>query len=235
MRFHRFFSSENIEAVLQKPGDTLSSAHHTEQWRKVFRCKPGDSVILFDGSGFDFLCEIKDYQGETTILALVSKEKNAVIPAHDITLAAAIVKKDTFEWIVQKATELGVSRIIPVIAERSEKKNINIDRLQKIMIEAVEQSGRATVPVLDTTIDLSEAVSGLEAATSLVWEPEAPLFDKTKDMVGKKVIYIGPEGGWSSKELALFKERGIAVYSMGPQILRAETAVVAGLSIAMFF
>jgi 16S rRNA (uracil1498-N3)-methyltransferase len=235
MRFHRFFSPEPLEDTLKKAGDTVSLTQHTDQLRKVFRLKTGDSLFLFDGSGFDFLCMINDFQGEATIFSLISREKNKNnLAAKNITLVAALVKKDTFEWIVEKATELGVSKIVPVVAERSEKKNINVERLQKIITEAAEQSGRATIPELSETIDLATAISTFPAQASLVWDTQAPVFDRVKDIPGKTFLYIGPEGGWSIDEIDSFKEKGITLCSMGPQTLRAETAVVAALSIILF-
>ncbi|NDE68149.1 RsmE family RNA methyltransferase, partial [bacterium] len=130
----------------------------SDQWRKVFRFKAGDKVILFDGSGFDFLCEIQSYTANTQGRGEKSSEScaevkilevmnNVVVPVRETSLFCAVLKKDTFEWVVEKATEMGVSRIVPVLAERSEKKNLNIERLQKIIIEASEQSGRGTLPV----------------------------------------------------------------------------------------
>src|SRR3954462_11405795 len=144
MRLHRFYTSEKIE-----PRSALTTARYTgsKQWRKVFRFVSGDKVILFDGSGYDFVCEIKDFEKDAAEVQVTEVREVSQID-RETWLFAAIVKKDTFEWIVEKATELGVSHIIPVIAERTEKKQLNIERLKKIMIEASEQSGRSTVPVL---------------------------------------------------------------------------------------
>jgi 16S rRNA (uracil1498-N3)-methyltransferase len=239
MRLHRFYSPTPIE-----PQIVGSSTHYhaSNQWRKVFRFKSGDRVILFDGSGFDFVCEISAYDDEGAMVKVLEINKNNVIAIHETFLCAAIVKKDTFEWIAQKATELGVSHIIPIVAERSEKKDVNVERLNKIIIEAAEQSGRATLPTLHGPIGLDEALGKFSNA-SIAWEPSAPLFyvdakksDNSKNQLSEKIIitYIGPEGGWSPAELSLFKEKGIATYSMGPQILRAETAVVAALSLIIF-
>lgn len=249
MRLHRFYTPEKVEP--QVVGST-ALYRGSNQWRKVFRFKSGDQVVLFDGSGFDFICEITGYDDESAQVKVLEILPNTVVPKRETYLCAALVKKDTFEWIAQKATELGVSRIIPIVAERSEKKDINVERLNKIIIEAAEQSGRATLPELSEPMKLSEvlaqfgdrnksgkSVKSEKSVRSIVWEPQAAAFDPQKisqDQLSEKTIvtYIGPEGGWSPTELVLFKEKGVAMFSMGPQILRAETAVVAALSIVTF-
>ncbi|MDB5259171.1 MAG: Ribosomal small subunit methyltransferase [Candidatus Taylorbacteria bacterium] len=244
MRLHRFYSAEKIEP---QAAGALTRYGGADQWRKVFRFKTGDQVILFDGSGSDFVCEIESYDDDGGAAAKILEVRtNMVVAKRETILCAALVKKDTFEWIAQKATELGVSQIVPIIAERSEKKNINIERLHKIIIEAAEQSGRATLPTLHDAVSLDETIeifSGTpeSAKQSLAWEPTAPLFRIDGETAAapwikdkKTITYIGPEGGWSQKELDLFKEKGIAMLSMGPQILRAETAVVSAISLVIF-
>lgn len=240
MRLHRFYSPEMIEP--QAVG-TVTRYAGADQWRKVFRFTTGDKVILFDGSGFDFLCEIEGYGANNSNsfaeVKVVEVLNNVVAPLRETSLFCAVLKKDTFEWVVEKATEMGVSRIVPVLAERSEKKNLNIERLRKIIIEASEQSGRATLPELGDIISFEEAVGIAEAdakkgTKSIVMDPTGKIF--THDSVKEKsvTLWIGPEGGWSPSELATFKEKEgkgeVAVFSMGSQILRAETAVIAGLA-----
>jgi 16S rRNA (uracil1498-N3)-methyltransferase len=249
MRLHRFYSDTRIEP--QRVGAT-SLYRGVDQWRKVFRFTTGDNVILFDGSGFDFVCEIASYQRETAEVRVIEVRENHVVAKRETTLCAALVKKDTFEWIVQKATELGVSRIVPILAERSEKKNISMDRLQRIIIEAAEQSGRATLPEIIEPITLEDALAMKDDTKDIasknihavVWEPTAPLFHSNsvtgdsrtvnQPFENSIVTYIGPEGGWSPAELELFTKKGVTMYSMGPQILRAETAAVAALTLVSF-
>src|ERR1700733_10309431 len=131
MRLHRFFarnlsgndnqndgSNGTSERIEISEGSTVTYAHDTHQWQRVFRYGQGDLVILFDGSGKDYVCEILEYQGEIARLRIVEVRENLVHPAKQVILAVSIVKRDTFEWIVQKATELGVTEIIPILAER---------------------------------------------------------------------------------------------------------------------
>lgn len=251
MRLHRFFSDEKI---LNKTaggnqngaGDLITQNSATAQWRRVFRFGRGDRVILFDGSGNDFICEIQEYKdgngnedGET-VLKIIEVVSNDVKPRSNVSLYAAVVKKDTFEWIAEKATELGVSDIVPVIAERSEKKNLNAERLEKIVAEASEQSGRGTVPKVHPVAGFSDALSGVvkRKQPGIVFDPSGMKFSDKDFSVfpadARVAVFIGPEGGWSPDELAAFKQAGIPVLSLGPQILRAETAVVAALSRLVF-
>lgn len=139
MRLHRFYISETVG---DKNEITINSTEQVNQIRRVFRLKTGDSIVIFDRSGYDYECRIGSFWKGLLSLIVVSNSRSRYMPSRDIYLCVAVVKKDTFEWIVEKATELGVTDIIPIIAERSEKKSLNGERLKKIAIEASEQSGR---------------------------------------------------------------------------------------------
>ena len=248
MRLHRFFVNEPVGERRQL---TLNSVELVHQVSRVFRLGVGDSIIIFDGSGYDFECSIDSF-GEKTIisagknqsivLSVATKRRSAFSPGRiDLNLYMALVKKDIFEWIVQKAAELGVSRIIPVMAERSEKKSLNEERLLKISIEASEQSGRGNVPTIEKIVTLEQAVKmvsgGLASggATSVVFHTEGEHF--TPAQISKSAplnVFIGPEGGWSPAEIEMFHANSIPLYCLGPQVLRAETAAVAALSVMVF-
>jgi 16S rRNA (uracil1498-N3)-methyltransferase len=236
MKLHRFFSPEKIDdGMSQMVGSSIAYTDASHQWQKVLRFNRGERVILFDGSGYDVVCEIEDYQGQTVVLRVVEKKENKIKAVRKIVLYAALVKKDTFEWIVQKATELGVSDIVPVLAERSEKKNINSGRLEKIIIEAAEQSGRGTLPRLHAEISCKEALSG-NHPQSILFDPLGKKItaEEIKNMPDTIGVFIGPEGGWSPHEIKAFEDAGIVVRSLGPQILRTETAAVAALAQFVF-
>jgi 16S rRNA (uracil1498-N3)-methyltransferase len=229
MRLHRFYTTETIG--LQKE-ITIHSAEMVNQIRRVFRLKSGDSIIIFDGSGSDYECHISDFGKESITLNVNSSSRSRFMPAREITLCAAVVKKDTFEWIVEKATELGVTKIIPVMTERSEKKNLNEARLKKIAIEASEQSGRGNIPTIHPIITLAEAMQRVvdKKITSVAFHTEG---EKIQGLPLYSVIFIGPEGGWSPKEIALFHANNIDINCLGNQVLRAETAAIAALSLVM--
>lgn len=249
MRLHRFYVPESIGPRTEL---SIRSAELVNQIHRVFRLKAGDSVVLFDGSGSDYECVIDGFGDESKIhsesiirLHVAATKRSPFMPARDIYLCAAIVKKDTFEWIVEKATELGVTHIIPVMAERSEKKSLNEKRLQKIAVEASEQSGRGTIPKIDTIMTLKEAIEcldgkrkmedGKEELELLAFHTDAEAFKK--DSVSESAplgVFIGPEGGWSLDEIDMFHKDKISVACLGNQILRAETAVIAALSQVVF-
>lgn len=249
MRLHRFYISEETSGGKLKPQTEFSidSAELTNQIRRVFRLKNGDHVILFDGSGFDFESEIvgdSDYHGkkfEGITFHILSSERSPFMPKEDLYLCAAITKKDTFEWTVAKATELGATDIIPILSERSEKKALNMDRLNKISIEASEQSGRGDVLNISLIMKLEEAIIAVKNMQAIAFHVDAEPFVR-KEFLGDEnpaepvplAVFIGPEGGWSSDEIDLFHKRNIPVRCLGDQILRAETAVVAALSQVAF-
>ena len=203
------------------------------QTKNVLRLKVGDTIVIFDNSGFDFKAQIEKYTKDSVTLSIIDKVRNSVGLERETWLFASIVKKDKFEWIIEKATELGVSHIVPLISSRTEKKEINSERLLKILVEASEQSGRATIPVLHDVLTLSSAISKYQDVKAIAWEPAAEKVsrDDLKEVIG---TYIGPEGGWTLDELELFKTNKIVLKSLGPQVLRSETAVVATLSQIVF-
>ena len=234
MRLHRFYISEKIG---NKTEVILDNSDVVHQIRKVFRLKKADLLIIFDGSGSDFTCGIEDFRDDTIVLGLRSVAKSRFMPEREVHLYAALVKKDTFEWIVEKATELGVTKIIPVIAERTEKKAINEERINKIAIEASEQSGRGSVPEIAPVATFKEIIGRISNSDvkTIAFHTDAPLFESS-DIEGNETLacFIGPEGGWSPDEVALFHDNKIPVKSIGNQVLRTETAVVATLSLVMF-
>ena len=234
MRLHRFFVQEKIEENINNGTHlTLHSSELLNQLKNVFRLKSGDEVIIFDGSGKDFTVSIEEFEKDSVRVSVSMSEENKVLPTRETYLFASLVKKDTFEWIAEKATELGVSHIVPIMSARSEKKNLNEDRLRKIIIEAAEQSGRATLPVLHEISDLETALKNFRHVPSVVWHTNASKF-VSQDVQDSFGAYIGPEGGWSESELTLFKKYNMNVRSLGPQILRSETAVIAVISRLVF-
>jgi 16S rRNA (uracil1498-N3)-methyltransferase len=246
MRLHRFYTTEELAPGKQI---TINSAELVNQVRRVFRLKSGDEIILFNGTGFDYLVKIANYNDSSKIEANNSivvdidpttPTRSRFAPARKIYLFAAVVKKDTFEWITEKATELGVTDIVPVIAERSEKRNLNKERLNKIAIEASEQSGRGDVPTIHAIVSFEEAIRQAKnegsASAIVAFHTDGELFHRGPTYVQSPSIacFIGPEGGWSEREVELFHTHSIDVRTLGNQVLRSETAVIAALSQVVF-
>ena len=245
MKLHRFYVAGKIppQGIFDVVDEGLLN-----QLKRVLRLKIGYEVTVFNGDGQDHECLINEFAKDKVILQIKKTYSSRYVPAREIWLCAAVIKKDNFEWTVEKATELGVSHIIPILSDRSEKKSLNIERLEKIIIEASEQSGRGNVPAIYPIMKLNEAVEHinqkLTRGTSevpnqprevLAFHTEGKLFqDKILDKEKSIALFIGPEGGWSEKEVDLFHKNNIPLKSLGKQVLRAETAAVAALANIVF-
>lgn len=233
MRLHRFYTREKLE---KGQSITLSEVGLVHQMRSVFRFQPGDTVILFDGDGYDYVSEIVSIAKSEALLRVTQSTVNEWKPRIRLTLAVSMIKKDNFEWVVQKATELGVSEIIPLISERSEKKGWNKERAEKILIEACEQSGRSDMPLLGDLTTLSEFVD-TEKRKVIAFHTEGTRFDleskERSNLTGEVVALIGPEGGWSEREVEMFHTKQYPVMKLPTPVLRAETAAIAISSIIL--
>ena len=239
MRLHRFYVDQEIN---NRTEFVIHSSELVNQVRRVFRLKVGDSLVVFNGTGFDYECKIDGFGKENKIdsdntirLSVASVSRSRYTPTNNLYLCAAVVKKDNFEWIVEKSTELGVTDIFPIAAEHSEKKSLNENRLKKIAIEASEQSGRGDAPRIHAIMGLAGAVEFFKQKNveMIVFHTEGERYQESQR--DKPVaVFIGPEGGWSSEELNIFHKHVIMTRSLGPQVLRAETAVIAALSVVIF-
>lgn len=232
MKVHRFFLKNKIgdqDKVRITDGDLV------HQMRSVLRFVGGEEVVLLDGSGVEFVGDV-EMVSKKEILVRRKKVVRAAKNLEDkieVHLFVSIPKKDKFEWVLQKATEIGVSRITPVISERTEKNKLNMDRCDKIVQEAAEQSGRNDLPFLDEPIKLSVALKVAET-TPLILEVGAPKIDLQKIKSEKKVcVFIGPEGGWGDRDKELFEKEKAEYISLGKNVLRAETASVSIASLLL--
>jgi 16S rRNA (uracil1498-N3)-methyltransferase len=231
MKLQRFFTAEPVE--MRHTPLVIPSLELLDQLKKVLRMSRGDNVILFDNSGYQFLATIEAYNNESVSFNILERQADSVNKSRETFLFASIIKKDNFEWVVEKATELGVSHIVPIISARTEKKDINKDRLNKIIIEASEQSGRTRLPTLHEVISLEDSMNKFREIKSIAWEPTSEKFTSS-ELENISGSYIGPEGGWTKEELYLFEKHSITTRSLGHQILRAETAVISALSQLVF-
>jgi 16S rRNA (uracil1498-N3)-methyltransferase len=234
MRLHRFYVNKPLgeEIVVENGGGGKGyNSKLLHQWTHVFRYTSGDEVFLFSAatSGTDYLYRISSISKQAITLAPVSSVPN-ITPDRNVTLVMALVKKDTFETIVRQATELGVSRIIPLIADRSEKKNLNPERLQAISIEASEQSGRGTLPEITKIMTMEEALKATTDSFRIIGSLHGEGTATCKSVSGEASLWVGPEGGWTDKEEALAKEHGFHTLKLGETVLKADTAAVALLS-----
>src|SRR3989441_2907603 len=210
------------------------AAHHLG---RVLRAQTGQLYELSDGERV-WLGRIESVGRDRVQFALV-EELPAVQPNLDITLLVALVKFDAFEWAIEKATELGVTTIVPLAAERSEKALLaaaakRAERWKKILLEASQQSRRVRVPTLQSLRLLDEAFSGDSrgARLCLSERAEAPSLKTALSTVKTLSVTLatGPEGGWTDRELEVVRQNRFSEVSMGRLILRTETAVIAALA-----
>ena len=211
---------------------------------KVLRMAPGDKVMLCDGEGYQYLAEIADISKEHVNLRILSAERCAAEPLQRITLYQGLPKGDKMELIVQKCVELGITEIVPVAAERSIVRikpgefGGKRTRYQRVAYEAAKQCGRGIIPdIADITTfkaadmsrhDLIIIAYEDEKGTTLKSLLKANL--KAKDIA----IVIGPEGGLERAEVDMLTQKGGTTVTLGPRILRTETAGMAALAMILY-
>ena len=234
MKLHRFII-EGIE--LQTGHVRIHEAGFVDQIKNVLKLGLGEQMIVGDGHGMEArirLTQINKGAIEGEVLRVYQNENEPEIHA---ILYCSLLKRENFEWVVQKATEAGVFEIVPVIAERTVKLNLKKERLTKIMQEAAEQSERGRVPIIHEAVSLMEALRGAKSNTAnLFFDKSGTVFNGKRDLgVGKIGIFIGPEGGWSEEEIHGAKESGCAVVRLSALTLRAETAALLSVYLVSHF
>jgi 16S rRNA (uracil1498-N3)-methyltransferase len=222
MRLHRFYINQQIGKEVR-----IENKELLHQWQKVFRLKASDRVIVFNGGDSEYEGYFKLLAKNEAILVIDRETKVIDLINTELHLFQSIIKKDNFELIVEKCTEIGVSAFHPLISERSEKKDLNIERLNKIAKEAAEQSGKTTLPTIFNPESLEKAISDFDGELFVLDFEGESLIKTVEASKNKKIgILIGPEGGWSDNEKIWFDEKGIRIVSFGSQTLRAETAAI---------
>lgn len=238
MRISRFFhpSLLSVDQVVNLSPD---AANHCGN---VLRLKIGSGIVLFDGSGKEFACELSDVQ-KRQVQAVVMTELHIdpQSPTH-IHLAQGVSKGDRMEWVLQKATELGVTHITPIITERC---NVKLDEARwqkkmlqwrKVIIGACEQSGRNTLPLLKPPTPLKQFAADSTKDLRLILSPSAKhgLGDLASPSQYGYRLLVGPEGGLSDGEIHQLIESGYKDVRFGPRVLRTETAAIAALAVLQY-
>lgn len=228
MRQHRFY----LDLLQMSEGEVVVSDERLlGQWQRVLRYKPGDTLILF-GDGHEHVCELVSIDKRSAVLREQSVAPS-ILPKKKLALAWSLLRRSNNELVVQKATELGVSELQPIEAQRSEKHGVGdaqSERWHKIAMEAAEQCGRGDVPTIHpplTTLALAE-----QCHSKLVVAEQASegLVEYSGDDSNRSIVAIGPEGGWSAEERQLFVEHHVPAIELGDFILRAETAAITSAS-----
>lgn len=225
MRLHRFFTRASLGTLAIGSTLTLSETELVRQLRLVLRAEPGDTIALFDDSGRELTVKIETLSKDTISATVEHIDEKNIDDMRKVTLYTSMPKRENFELIAQKATEIGVAHIVPIISNRTVKTGLNRERAEKIIIEAAEQSGRRTVPTLGDMIPFSEAITSTNGIKILFDGSGEPVTEK--DFSDKTIsIFIGPEGGWSEDEITLAQTNGARIRSLGSTTLRAETAAI---------
>ena len=227
------FYSGNINN--EKTQIVLTNQEHAHL-SKVLRKSNGDLINVTDGLGYIYKCRIDEIvKGSTTLSVLNSYNDNIEYP--QLTIAISITKKiSRFEWFLEKATEIGVYSIIPIISQHSEKSRLNFDRCTKILVSAMKQSLRTRLPILNAPIGFNDYIKRTaEIDKKFIATCKANNSVLLKHELKKGLsaeILIGPEGGFSEKEINNAKNTNFTPISLGQSRLRTETA---GVSACMIF
>ncbi len=222
MKIHRFYVPS-----LSKNGDAISIRDQAllEQWHRVLRLKIGETLVVFSGDGQETTALIEQLDANEARLKIVESREVTTESERNITLYASILKRENFELLVQKATEVGVARIIPMITARTVKLGLKTERLEKIIIEAAEQSGRGRIPTLGATMSFEEVLEDSKKnEMNYLCDVSGESLSAQKIKAKNLGIFIGPEGGWQDEEIKKAKETGCTIVSLGKLTLRAETA-----------
>jgi 16S rRNA (uracil1498-N3)-methyltransferase len=212
---HRFFIDADLAA-----GNTVALSHDEQHHAHVVRVRENEEVEVFNGRGASFVAK---YTPEGLQIVGAAPDREARVAIH---LAMSIINLDKFDIVMQKATELGVRSIIPLVTDRveirAERYRGKAERWRKIVFEAVKQSGRSVIPVIEEPQPLDEVLK--REGTKIVFDADADT--APQQLTNAATLFIGPEGGWSERELQLAREHGCAFERLGIRRLRAETAAI---------
>lgn len=215
-----------------------ADGHHIA---RVLRAKVGEKLTCCDGQGTDYACEVESLDGDAVTLRVLSRSPSVAEPSVAVTLYQGLPKSEKMELIVQKAVEIGVTRVVPVSMSRSivrlkgdegAKKQI---RWQKIAAEAAGQSGRGVIPTVSEPISFVQAVQEMKTGLSVAfYEGGGCPLDELVTAETKAVSFmVGPEGGFEPEEITVLQQAGVHVATLGRRILRCETAPLVALSVIM--
>lgn len=243
MSQHRFFvSPETLTAPQVRLTQNL--AHRIS---RVLRLSPGDHIYLLDGSGHEAEAEIIAISREEVLACVRGSYQLRTEPLTQVSLYQAALPGERFEWVLEKGTELGVSHFVPLICARNTAKlpvggkdwERKLGRWQAIIRSAAEQSHRARLPRIEAPMPFARAIMALAQPAIMAWEGSSSslkpaLAALAADKPSVLSAVVGPEGGFTDGEVALARSAGVRLISLGPRILRAETAGIALATLALY-
>lgn len=231
MRIHRFYIKN-----LENTTNHVEDEELIHQLISVFRYKTGDTIAVFNEGLGEWEVQLEELNKKKLSFKFIKQIKEGL--HQDVegdgkrkktTLYMSIIKNSNFDLVVEKATELGIGEVVPILSERTVKTNLNQDRLNKIVREATEQSGRIDLMKVGEIITLNEAIAQSKLYSEQVFfghinEANMSHIDAAKN----SALFIGPEGGWTDEEVQTFIKENILPLSLGQYVLRAETAAIVG-------
>lgn len=209
----------------------ILTADETRHLRDVLRLRTGEKIHVFDGAGREFSCEIESVSKKETSLKIIEETALSAPESNlDLTLAVALLKGEKFDLVVQKAVELGVSKIVPLDTKRADVKlkdaEKKSERWRKIILEASKQTGRARLMQIEPPMDFEKFVKIANGAKILFAERSGTNFQTIK-ADEKITAVVGAEGGWEEAEIDFARSNGFQIITLKGRILRAETAAIA--------
>lgn len=206
-----------------------------QQVSRVLRLRAGQRIVLLDGRGAAVEAVLRTIPGNPVVAELAGSASCAAEAAIEVTLLAAVLKGERQDWLIQKAVELGVARIQPILAERGVARadGEKPERWRRIAREAAEQCERAIVPEIADPVALPDAAWAAPRALVCTERDGEPIGSLVSRQDRQLAILIGPEGGWTPAERAELAERGAIAASLGPRVLRSETAALAALALVI--
>lgn len=246
MTAYRFFISPD---QIQNESVILSG-DQAHQISSVLRLHDGDHVFVLDNSGWQYEVILHSVESLKVVGSIISKQSSRNEPAVNLTLYQSLLKRDNFEWVLQKGTELGITSFIPIITQRTivRQKSIRENKLarwQRIVSEAAEQSGRGRIPTLSQPVQFKTAVAAAnnENLAIIPWENAkgeniSAAFARSgagsqEYLLSNIALFIGPEGGFTEVEINDAGSAGIISVTLGPRILRAETAAIVATTLVL--
>lgn len=198
---------------------------------RVLRMKEGDIIDIIDGKGYRYTCRIIDAHPKRAHVEIIDRISTPLIWSNNIIIAVAPTKHiDRMEWMVEKLTEIGVNQIIPLLCQHSERKEIKVERLEKIAISAMKQSLKATLPTIRPITSFKEVIQNLNTEQKYIAYCDTSIPRKllSNEYVAHKdtIILIGPEGDFSIEEIQLALNNNYQPISLGDNRLRTETAAI---------
>lgn len=225
-----------VEQVLEQGARVMVEGSQAHYLARVMRVAPGDGVVLCDDATGEWAARVET-AGRREVMLEVAWQMRSREEVPDFWLCPALLKKDRFDLVLEKATELGAAQIRPVIMRRCVADRLNLERARAITIEAAEQCARTALPVLSGPVSLASLIKGWDPGRALFFADEnggEAAITAFAGEQGSAALLIGPEGGIDpdERELLIAHPRARAI-SLGPRILRGETAAIAGLAIWM--